>query len=240
MPSTAVIIIGDEILSGKFSDENGPFLIKRLRALGADLGRLAVIGDDPEHIADEVARAAATYDHVITTGGVGPTHDDRTLEGVARAVGRPLEEHPDLLALLDRFGMERSSANLRMVTVPEGSQLVDAPGSSFPVVRVDDIWVLPGIPSLMRTKFEDIAHHFAGPQVHVARLYCTQGESEIAAQLEAVEDAFPGVSIGSYPRWGEQRYRVMITADSRDASELDQAVEQLRSQVSCVDLASDV
>ncbi|MEO0604257.1 MAG: molybdopterin-binding protein, partial [Myxococcota bacterium] len=235
MPTAAVIIIGDEILSGKFSDENGPFLIGRLRALGTDLGRLAVIGDSPDHIADEVARCRDGYDHVITTGGVGPTHDDRTLEGVGRAVGRPMQVHPDLAALLDQFGMERSEANLRMVTVPEGATLVAAPGSSFPVVRVDNVWVLPGIPSLMRTKFEDIAQHFAGDQVHVERLYCTQGESEIAAQLEAVEAAFPDVAIGSYPRWGERRYRVMITVDSRDAGQLGQAVQQLRSSITCVD-----
>ncbi len=240
MPTAAVIIIGDEILSGKFADENGPFLIRRLRALGTDLGRVATIGDDPSAIADEVARSAATYDHVITTGGVGPTHDDRTLEGVALAVGRPLQVHPDLAALLDRFGMDKSVANLRMVTVPEGALLVDAPGSSFPVVRVDNVWVLPGIPSLMRTKFEDIAQHFAGPQVHVARLYCTQGESEIAEHLEAVERALPDVTIGSYPRWGEQQYRVMITADSRDATQLREAVRMLRSTVRCVDLGSEV
>jgi len=240
MPTAAVIIIGDEILSGKFADANGPFLIGRLRALGADLGRLVVIGDSPHAIADEVGRCASAYDHVITTGGVGPTHDDRTLEGVALAVGRPLQEHPDLALLLERFGMERSEANLRMVNVPEGAVLVDAPGSSFPVVRVDNIWVLPGIPSLMRTKFEDIAEHFAGPQVFCERLYCTQGESEIAAHLEAVELRYPAVAIGSYPRWGESRYRVMITADSRDESQLREAMEALRAGIHCVDLASDV
>ncbi|MEN0066723.1 MAG: molybdopterin-binding protein [Myxococcota bacterium] len=240
MSTASVIIIGDEILSGKFEDANGPFLIRRLRALGADLKRLVVIGDTPAEIADEVSRCMAATDQVITTGGVGPTHDDRTLEGVGLAVGRPLLPHPDLLALLDQFGMERSEPNLRMVTVPEGSVLIDAPGSSFPVVRVDNVWVLPGIPNLMQTKFEDIAQFFAGKQVHVERLYCTQGESEIAAHLESVEAAFPGVSIGSYPRWGERRYRVLITADSRDQGTLQQAVTMLREGIACVDLGSEV
>ena len=235
MPSVAVTIIGDEILSGKFADDNGPFLIGRLRNLGADLGRLTVIGDDPEGIADEVARSMSRFEHVITTGGVGPTHDDRTLEGIALAVGRPLVEHESLAALLDKFGMERSEANLRMVRVPDGAVLVEAPGSSFPVVRVDNVWVLPGIPDLMRTKFEDIAQHFVGVQVFVERLYCVQGESEIAAALQAVEHAFPEVAIGSYPRWGESRYRVMITADSRDDVQLREAVRMLHETIRCVD-----
>ena len=240
MPSAAVIVIGDEILTGKFPDDNGPFLIRRLRALGADLGRLAIIGDSPDAIADEVSRCSADYDHVITTGGVGPTHDDRTLEGVALAVGRQLVVAPRLLALLDRFGMERSDANLSMATIPEGAELIDAPGSSFPVVRVVNVWVLPGIPSLMRTKFEDIATHFAGSQVHVERLYCTQGESEIADRLAEVEARYSDVSIGSYPRWGESQYRVMITADSRDESQLREAVRALRDAIRCVELTSDV
>lgn len=236
MPTAAVIIIGDEILSGKFPDENGPFLIRRLRTLGSDLGRLVVIGDAPEAIAREIQQCAADYDHVITTGGVGPTHDDRTLDGVGRAFGRAVAPHPDLVALLDKFGMPHSEPNLHMVSVPEGASLVDAPGSSFPVVRVENVWVLPGIPQLMRTKFEDIARHFAGEQVHVERLYCTQGESDIARHLEAVEQAYPEVSIGSYPRWGEQRYRVLITADSRDADQLQQAVRMLRGGIACVEL----
>ena len=101
MPTVGVVIIGDEILSGKFADENGPYLIERLRELGADLRRLVTISDDLDDIAGEVRRCSEAYDLVVTTGGVGPTHDDRTLIGIARAFSVGLVEHPELLELLD-------------------------------------------------------------------------------------------------------------------------------------------
>ena len=235
MPRVAVVVIGDEILSGKFADENGPFLIRRFAELGTDLGRMAVIGDDVDDIAREVSGAAEHFDHVLTTGGVGPTHDDRTLEGVARAFDLDLELRPELTALLDRFGLEQNDANLRMATLPEGATLVRSPASSFPVVRVQNVWVFPGIPRLMQTKFEDVADHFAGEQVKRARLYCTQGESEIAHVLAAAQSAYPTVSIGSYPRWGEKDFRVLVSLDSRDEEALRRATDSLAGQLDCID-----
>lgn len=239
MPSVAVVIIGEEILSGKFADENGPFLVRRLRELGADLRRIATIGDEVDDIASEVARCAGAYDHVLTTGGVGPTHDDRTFEGVAAAFELPLELRSELTALLDRFGMEHNAANLRMATVPRGAVLVDAPGSSFPVMRVRNVWVFPGVPRLMQTKFEDVAHHFAGEQVHTVRLRCTQHESDIADVLAAVQVAFPNVNVGSYPRWGESSFRVLICLDGRDQPALERAAAELRSELHILVEAGD-
>ncbi len=234
MPTTAVVIIGDEILSGKFTDENGPYLIRRLRELGADLARMAVIGDEVEDIAREVRDCAARYDHVLTTGGVGPTHDDRTLEGVAAAFDVALELRGELSDLLDQFGLERNEANLRMATLPVGATLVDSPKSSFPVVRMRNVWVFPGIPSLMHKKFEDVAHAFAGAPLHRSRLYCLQLESEIAHELAATQVAFPQVAIGSYPRWGES-FRVMVSLDSRDPDALAAAEASLRGKLRLVD-----
>lgn len=234
MPTVAVVIIGDEILTGKFADENGPFLVRRLRELGADLRRIAVIGDAVADIADEVARCARAYDHVITTGGVGPTHDDRTFEGIAAAFDEPLELRAELAALLDRHGMERSPANLRMATVPRSAVLTVEPDASFPVTRVHNVWVLPGVPRLMQTKFQDVAHHFAGTQVLTAKLRCRQSESRIAETLAAAQVAFPQVSIGSYPRWGEAEFRVLICLDTRDAEALAHAVRSLRADLDIV------
>ena len=235
MPTAAVVIIGDEILTGKFADENGPFLIRRFAELGTDLRRMAIIGDGVPEIADEVARAAAACDHVLTTGGVGPTHDDRTLEGVAAAFDLSLELRSEITSLLDRFGMEHNAANLRMATLPEGAILVDAPGSHFPVVRVRNVWVFPGVPSLMRAKFEDVAASFAGEQVCTIRLFCTQNESDIAHHLAAAQVAFPTVTIGSYPRWGEDHFRVMVSLDSRDREALDRAADTLRGSLELVE-----
>jgi molybdenum cofactor synthesis domain-containing protein len=234
MPTAAVVIIGDEILSGQFADENGPYLARRLRTLGADLRRLAVVGDEPDGIADEIRRCAGAHDHVITTGGVGPTHDDRTMEGVGRAFDLPLEPRTELVELLDRYGLARSDTNLRMATVPAGAELVVGPGSSFPIVRVRNVWVFPGVPKLMQVKFESIARHFAGEQVRCVRLYTDEPETDIAQRLMDVAGRHPTVAIGSYPRFGEGNYRVIVTLESRDDQALDAATAALSADLSLV------
>lgn len=234
MPSAAVVIIGDEILTGKFADENGPFLIRRFRALGCDLVRLVTIGDRVDEIADEVRRCSAVADHVITTGGVGPTHDDRTLEGIARAFELPLEQREELAALLDRFSLPRNETNLRMATVPQGAELVLS-RSSYPVVRVRNVWVFPGVPRLMQAKFEEIAARFAGDRVCCERLYTDQHETEIAPLLFRVQEAHPEVAIGSYPRFGEESFRVILTLESRDAGAVARAAAELRAALSLVE-----
>ncbi|MEQ1565029.1 MAG: molybdopterin-binding protein [Myxococcota bacterium] len=234
MPTAAVLIIGDEILTGKFPDANGPFLIGRLRTLGTDLRRLVVVSDDPDAISDEVARCSAAFDHVITTGGVGPTHDDRTMDGVARAFSLPLELRPELVALLDRYGLAQTETNLQMATVPAGADLVLGPGSTFPIVRVRNVWVFPGVPKLMQVKFESIARHFAAEQVSCVRLYTDQPETDIASLLASVARAHPTVTIGSYPRFGEGNYRVIVTLEARDPPALDQATAALTAGMSLV------
>ncbi len=235
MPTVGVVIIGDEILSGKFADENGPYLIERLRELGADLRRLVTISDDLDDIAGEVRRCSEAHDLVVTTGGVGPTHDDRTLIGIARAFGVGLVEHPDLLDLLDRYGLERTPATLRMATVPEGSDLLHAPGGHYPVLRHRNVYVFPGVPKLVKQKFETVTEHFAGERVQAARLYTSQRETEIAAHLSEVQDRETAVDIGSYPRFGEGPYRVIVTLESRDADALERAVDALRERLDLVE-----
>ena len=237
MPTVGVVIIGDEILSGKFADENGPYLIGRLRELGADLRRLTTISDELPAIADEVQRCSDACDLVITTGGVGPTHDDRTLEGLAHAFDVPLYEHPELVDLLRSFRLELTPASLRMATVPEGSELIPTPEGSYPVLRYRNVYVFPGVPRLMQQKFEAVAAHFAGERVRTARLYTQERETAIAATLAAVQEAEPQVSIGSYPRFGEGDYRVIVTLESRDDEALERAVSTLRTRLPLVEPA---
>jgi molybdopterin-biosynthesis enzyme MoeA-like protein len=122
-----------------------------------------------------------------------------------------------------------------MATVPEGSELVPAPGDAFPVLRVRGVYVFPGVPRLMQQKFESVADHFAGERVRCARLYTPQRETEIAADLSAVQDAEPAVSIGSYPRFGEGVYRVIVTLESRDDDALSRAVHALRERLVLVE-----
>lgn len=227
MPTASVVIIGNEILTGKFADENGPFLIHRLRALGCDLQRLVTIPDDPRRIGREVLECASTHDHVITTGGVGPTHDDVTLEAIAAAFGVPLVMEAALVALMDRYGIERDPATLRMAQVPAGTELVAQEATGYPVLRFRNVWILPGVPKLVQLKFEGIAHHFAGPEVHTARLYVPEHETTIARELTAIVARHPAVDVGSYPRFGEGEVRVILTLESRDPAALEAAVRDL-------------
>ena len=234
MPSTAVIVIGNELLTGKFTDENGAHLVRRLRELGGDLVRLVFIPDEIDVIADEVARCAALADHVVTSGGVGPTHDDLTLAGVAAAFDLPLVEEPGLVRLIDAFGMERTPATLRMATLPEGTELIACDMSSYPVLRCRNVWILPGIPKLFRSKFESIAHHFAGSEIFTARLYIDAHETDFADILTKVVAGFTEVDVGSYPRWGEAHYKVVLTLESRDEHALNAAREALSAALPVV------
>lgn len=223
MPTVSVVIIGDEILSGKFADENGPYLIGRLRELGSDLTHLAVISDEVQSIADEVRRCAERSDWVLTTGGVGPTHDDVTLEGIGLAVGRPLEQHPKLVALLKQFGLEMNEAALRMATVPEGSQLLWEGEVGYPILQVDNILVFPGVPKLMRAKFEAICSRFEADPVHNARVRTTRRETAIADILARAQQQHRDVAIGSYPRYDEGPRHVIVTVEGRDPAEVERA-----------------
>ena len=234
MATAAVIIIGHEILTGKFRDENGPYLIDRLRAIGCDLRHLATIEDDVGDIATEVRRCADRYDFVLTTGGVGPTHDDVTLEGIAAAFGVPLVRREELVALMRRWDLPENESTLRMATVPEGTTLVAATGLTLPVVVVRNVWVFPGVPRLLREKFEAVADHFAGETVKLARVYTDEHESAIAERLTALARRHPAVEIGSYPRFGEGAYRVILTLESRDEAALARARDELVSVVSVV------
>ena len=238
MPTVAVVIIGDEILSGKFADENGPFFISRLRSLGADLKRLVTISDSVEVIADEVKRCSDAYDVVFTTGGVGPTHDDMTLEGVAAAFGEELMQHPKLVALMEGYGMELNDAALRMATVPVSTELIAHQASSYPVLRVHNVYVFPGVPRLMQNKFEAIADRFAGEKIHTSRLYTPSRETEIAQILTDAQERYPTVNIGSYPRFGEGDWRVIVTLEGRDLEALRAVEAELRESIAVLDVGT--
>ena len=217
MPSAGVVIIGNEILTGKFADENSPWLVARLRQLGCDLFRVAVIADTLDDIAAEVRAQSRRYDWVFTTGGVGPTHDDVTFAGVAQAFDIPLFHHPELVAILQRkLGDACNTAAMRMAEVPQGSALWWDGGVTFPLVVTRNVCIFPGVPSLLRLKFDRVAHRFAGTPVHSVRLRTFHQESEIAALLSEAVAEWPAVAIGSYPRLDDAPVHVIITLESRD------------------------
>lgn len=220
MTVASVVIIGNEILTGKFADENGPFFIRRFRELGVDLQRIVIIRDGLDEIAHEVARCSADSDHVFTTGGVGPTHDDMTFEGVARAFDVPLVLESRLVSLMERFGMPTNQANLRMATLPQGAELRFVEGAHYPVIRVRNVWVLPGVPQLVKRKFEIVAPLIAGRRVECVKVYARNHETDVAMELAGVQSAHPAVDVGSYPRFDGDDHKLIVTLESRDTAAL--------------------
>ena len=234
MATAAVIIIGNEILSGKFADENGPYLIKRLRRIGVELCRICVIPDVAETIAAEVALCSASFDHVFTTGGVGPTHDDLTFESVAAGLGVAVETRSELVAFLDHYEMAHTPENLRMCTIPEGAELLKGEVAGFPIIRARNVFILPGVPRLVKQKFEVIAPMIASEEVQCVRIYARDRETEVAAAISAVDAAHPTVQIGSYPRWGDDSHRLIVTVETRDAGALAAPVAELQAALDVV------
>ncbi|MBV8760720.1 MAG: competence/damage-inducible protein A [Deltaproteobacteria bacterium] len=245
MPTAGIVIIGDEILSGKFVEENAAFLIGELRALGVELRRIAVIPDDVDDIAATVTDASRRFDHVFTSGGVGPTHDDVTMAAIAKGFGTTVTRHPDLEAKVRGYWKDQlADANLRLADVPAGAELVYPGGRSesgplhsrgkdqiWPVVAYRNVYILPGVPTLFRRKFVDIRDRFRAQPVTAARLYIDIEEGELAPLLDAVVAAHPVVRIGSYPRFSERDFRVLVTLEAADAAEVAAAFEQLAASL---------
>src|SRR5437867_6005066 len=201
MAKTAgIIVIGNEILSGKTTDVNSLFLARELRDLGVDVRKISVIPDELELIAEEVRLFSHSYDYVFTTGGVGPTHDDLTIAGIARAFGRPVRRNLQLEAALRGYYPEDLvEANLRMADVPEGVRLIGGPGLWFPVVAVENVFIFPGVPEILRRKFGRIREMFRDAPYHLREVYLRADEGQIAAILHAVLARFPELLLGSYP-----------------------------------------
>ncbi|RMH44000.1 MAG: competence/damage-inducible protein A [Deltaproteobacteria bacterium] len=215
--TAGIVIIGDEILSGKFADENARYLIGALRELGVALQRVSMIPDDVDDIADTVARFSDRFDLVFTSGGVGPTHDDVTMAGIARAFGVDVVVHPALAdAIRAFFGPELAERNLRLAEVPAGAELIGDGGDlKWPVARIRNVYILPGVPALFRRKFESIAHLFRDVPWTVERVFARADEGALAPHLDAVVAGHPDVAVGSYPRFDEPDYRVLITLESK-------------------------
>ena len=257
MPTAGIVIIGDEILTGKFVEENAAFLIGELRALGVDLRRIETIPDDAAEIAETVTRAAARFDHVFTSGGVGPTHDDVTIASIAQGFGVAVVRHPVLEAEIRSYwGAKLDEANLRMADIPDGAELVyrtSAPGRAsdagrtsdagrapqagpsaarvWPVICIRNVYILPGVPTLFRRKFIEIRDRFRSAPVSVARLYVDAEEGSLAADMTAVAAAHPGVRIGSYPRFSETEFRVLVTFEGPLLAEVSAAHAALAARL---------
>jgi len=232
MSTAAIVVIGNEILSAKVQDENGPFLARELRALGVDLRRIETVPDEVPLIVDALKRCLASARWVFTSGGIGPTHDDVTIAAVAQAFGRrvvPDERTRELLRA--RFGENLKPALLRLSEVPEGARVEFHEGYLFPVISLENVVILPGVPSLLREGFLRIRERFRVEPIFSHALYFTVGEGTLAEHLDATVARFPAVAVGSYPRFDECDHRVKVTFDGRDEQEVRSALEFLRARV---------
>lgn len=239
--TAAAVIIGAELLSGKIRDENLFALSNTLRALGISLEHVVFCPDDEARIAAEIASATERYDVVFTSGGVGPTHDDVTMQGVSRALGVPIATSPELSALLHSvYGERTTDAHLRMALMPEGACLAEAADIRWPTVVAKNIWILPGVPELFRMKLATVRALLRGPEPFFSRdLFCSVEETDLKAQLDAIVEAHPRVEVGSYPKWFDKRYKTRLTFDSRSEADADAAVSDARIRLRqvLVDLA---
>ena len=232
MPTAGLLVIGNEILSGKVVDTNSPYLARELRELGVDLERILTIPDDVDGIAREVRAMSDAYDFVFTSGGIGPTHDDLTMEAIAKAFGREIEENASMMERMQRAqGKPPNESQRKMALIPAGAMLVDSGDLWFPIVVVENVHIFPGIPELLQKKFHSIRERFRGIPFQLRRVYVTRPESDIAHSLNELLADFPELMLGSYPRIGEEHYRVLLTLESRDEGYLERAVSSLLERI---------
>ena len=229
-PTAAVLIIGDEILSGRTQDTNVATLARFLGVRGIDVVEVRVVRDDTAAIVEALNALRARADFVFTTGGIGPTHDDITADAVAQAFGVPLLEHPEALAmLLAHYGDELNPARRRMARVPEGGELVPNPVSKAPGFRIGNVFVLAGVPAIMRGMLEGVAPLLptAAPVISRTLLVEGTGEGTLAAPLEQVARAHRDLSLGSYPFFSPERFGSNLVIRGRDADQVERAVRDL-------------
>jgi molybdenum cofactor synthesis domain-containing protein len=233
MPNTAgIIIIGNEILSGKVQDANSPYLCRELRFLGVELCRIITIPDELEVIAQYVREYSEAYTWVFTSGGIGPTHDDVTIESAAAAFGRKLISPPRLEELVRSFyGDDTNEAHLRMARIPEGGELIDTPPLRTPLLLVENVFVFPGVPELLKNRFSLLKERFQSDPIHLRQIYLSANEGQIADVLNKTLDTFPELMLGSYPALWNKDYKVRLTLESRSESYLDTAFSHLQARL---------
>jgi molybdenum cofactor synthesis domain-containing protein len=232
--TAAVLVIGNEILSGRTQDANLNYLAKGLGAAGVMLREARVIPDVPDVIIATVNELRAKFDYVFTTGGIGPTHDDITSECVARAFGLPLTVHPDAhKAFLSYYQPgELNEARMRMAMTPEGAELIPNPISRAPGFRIENVFVMAGIPSVMQAMFDGVKGSLkGGPPVLSRTLVCAIPEGLLAKGLGEIQQVYADLDIGSYPFTRRGTFGVALVVRGREAQRLDQCRDAISSLI---------
>ena len=238
--TACVLVIGNEILSGRTQDKNINFLAKGLNEIGVRLREVRVIPDIRETIVATVNECREAFDYVITTGGIGPTHDDITSECVAEAFGVGMHRDADVVALLQSYmtSGDLNEARLRMATFPDGAELIQNPVSAAPGYRVENVFVLAGVPQIMQAMFEGSRHLLSGGAPMLSRAVSVMlPEGAIAEGLGELQERYPDIDIGSYPAMRRRRFGVSVVLRGTDSDRLDAALADLKQLL--VDLGGE-
>jgi len=222
--TAAIVAIGDEILNGSTKDTNSAFLVDRLTALGVEVKRILVLPDEMNVIVSEIARIKDEFEFIITTGGIGPTHDDLTREAIARATGRRLVFNEEAAKAIElAYKRKPTETQLIMAYLPEGCRLIGNEQTGAPGFIVDNIYVFPGIPRLLHAMFELVAGEFQRGKFFEESIKVMCGESRFAHILREAKEKFPDVKIGSYPKYEDIAW-VEVRVRGRDQGKVKEAV----------------
>ncbi len=235
-PTAAMLVIGDEILSGRTRDSNMYYLAGELAKVGIDLKEARVVSDDAQAIAEAVRALSARFDHVFTSGGIGPTHDDITADSIATAFGVQIDVREDARAILEAHykttGLELNAARLRMARIPEGATLIENPVSSAPGFTIENVHVMAGVPSVFEAMVVSILPKLTGGAPLLSQsLRVMRGEGEIAGMLAAVAEDFSDLSIGCYPFQKDGAFGASIVVRGADGARVDAAVTRLSREL---------
>ncbi|PHQ71521.1 MAG: competence/damage-inducible protein A [Sneathiella sp.] len=234
--TAAVIVIGDEILSGRTKDKNMLYMAERLNEIGVQLREARIIPDVEAEIVDAVNACRKKYDYVFTTGGIGPTHDDITANAIAAAFNVGIDHHPEAMDILTRHyqtsGIEFNDARKRMARIPDGASLVDNPVSKAPGFQIENVIVMAGVPIIMQAMFEGFADQIHGGAKMLSRtLGVNMPEGKVAAQLGALQEKYPNVSMGSYPYFKQGDVGTNLVFRSIDEGDLNRSFQELSDQL---------
>jgi len=234
--TAALVVIGDEILSGRTQDKNVSQVAVWLNQHGIRLAEVRIVPDDIERIAAAVNELRVVHDYLFTTGGIGPTHDDITVDAMAHAFGVPVVIHPDARGILENYYRDRpgglTEARLRMARVPEGAELLPNPSSGAPGVKMDNVYIMAGVPGITASMLEGLTGKLKGGKPIVSVTVGARApESDVADMLRETEEANPGVAIGSYPFFREGRYGSNFVIRSEDGELARRTGEELSSKL---------
>jgi molybdenum cofactor synthesis domain-containing protein len=227
-PTAAILIIGDEILSGRTKDKNIGFIADTLTDIGIDLMEVRIIGDEEGAIIEAVRALSGRYDFLFTSGGIGPTHDDITADSVAKALGVAIDIDQRAVDLLMPFwkgrGIEPNESRLRMARIPAGATLIPNSVSAAPGFRVGNVFVMAGVPAIMQSMMDEVVKMLPASQpVLSVTIEAGRGEGDIAVPAADVQKAHPAVRIGSYPYHDGKRFTTRLVLRSRDQEALQAA-----------------